>query len=234
MEVRGRANPLRFAASSVSVLANRHLRAPETSPADARSDVSRHPRRSEESMREDLGTGEESDGYMVRNSLSYAELPGALDATAIKADCDFLRIASQYSRLRRASRQYVGLCPFHPERHPSFHVHPERKIFYCFGCGAGGDVFDFVIRAENCDFRRALEIVSDFGVARAGEPRSGERFGARVGAKPLLPAKQAVSHSPQARTRVANWRDWQRFALAELNRRAARELATACEPLRSE
>jgi hypothetical protein len=57
-----------------------------------------------------------------------------------------------------------------------------------------------VMLAEGCEFRRALEIVIGFGVAEAGEPRSGERFGRGVGAKPLLLAKQAVSHSPKQRT----------------------------------
>lgn len=124
------------------------------------------------------------------------------DAQRVKVRCDFVGIASRYTRLKRSGRQYVGLCPFHKERHPSLYIHPVKKIFYCFGCGAGGDVFRFVMLAEGCDFRRALEIVIGFGVAEASEPRSGERFGRGVGAKPLLPAKQAVSHSPKHPARI--------------------------------
>jgi len=163
-------------------------------------------------------------------------IPRLLDAQQVKARADFLAIASRYAQLRRSGRQYVGLCPFHSERHPSFYVHPGKKIFYCFGCGAGGDVFDFVRRAEGCDFRRALEIASGFGVARASEPRSGERFGARVGAKPLLPAKRAGSHSPKHGARTdssANEADWRTDAVRRMNEAASRALATACEPDRA-
>lgn len=120
-------------------------------------------------------------------------IPPPLDARAVKAGADFLAIAGRYTRLRRAGRQYVGLCPFHSERHPSFYVEPERKLFYCFGCGAGGDVFDFVMRAEGCGFLRALEIASSLpGGARESEPRSGERVRAGVGAKPLGPRSGPV------------------------------------------
>ena len=68
-----------------------------------------------------------------------------LDARDVKSRADFLPIASLYTLLRRADRQFVGLCPLHRERHPSFYVHPEKKVFFCFGCGAGGDLFDFVM-----------------------------------------------------------------------------------------
>ncbi len=115
-------------------------------------------------------------------------IPPPLDAHDVKQRADFVAIASRYTRLRRAGRQYVGLCPFHSERHPSFYVEPERKLYQCFGCGKGGDVFDFIIRAEHCDFLRALEIAASApGVARESELRSSERFRAGVGAKPLGP-----------------------------------------------
>lgn len=91
------------------------------------------------------------------------------DARTVKARADFFAIASRYMRLRRAGRQYVGLCPFHSERHPSCYVHPHKNIFYCFGCGRGGDVFDFVMLAESCDFLEALRIVNEF--SEGGGPR---------------------------------------------------------------
>ncbi len=112
-------------------------------------------------------------------------IPPPLDARQVKERADFVAIAGRYTRLRRSGRQYVGLCPFHSERHPSFYVHPGKKIFYCFGCGAGGDVFDFIMRAEGGDFLRALEIAASLpGVARESELRSSERFRAGVGASP--------------------------------------------------
>jgi hypothetical protein len=119
-------------------------------------------------------------------------------ADRAKQRANMFAIASRYTHLRRNGRQHIGLCPFHKERHPSFYIHPEKKVFYCFGCGAGGDVFALVMRAENCDFRRALKVVQglSLGVARGSEPRSGECFGARAGASPQ-PAKRAAAHSPK-------------------------------------
>src|ERR1700732_4840461 len=60
-------------------------------------------------------------------------------------------------RLPRAGRNFVGLCPFHNEKTPSFSVNPERGFFHCFGCGAGGTVFNFVMRTEGLTFPEAIE-----------------------------------------------------------------------------
>ena len=121
-----------------------------------------------------------------------------LDARQLKARVDLTEFAGQFTKLRRSRGQFVGLCPFHAERHPSFYVHPEKQIFHCFGCGAGGDVFAFVMRANDCGFRSALEIVAEYceGVARDSGPRSGPRLGASEGGvSPLSPPKAGVPHS---------------------------------------
>lgn len=161
-----------------------------------------------------------------------------LDAKRVKQRCEFLGIASQYSHLRRAGQQYVGLCPFHSERNPSFYVHPERKVFHCFGCGIGGDVFDFIMRAEGCDFRRALEIAAR-GVAAVSEGRRPERFDGGVGAKPLRVAEQPDVDSPFSRSgarerTLASIRETDRVlaAIQQTNDDHSRWLATACEPER--
>jgi hypothetical protein len=86
--------------------------------------------------------------------------PRQFDAPDVKRSADVFSILSRYTRLRRAGRQYVGLCPFHSERHPSFYVEPARKIWKCFGCGLGGDILAFVMRIESCDFRSALRILA--------------------------------------------------------------------------
>jgi hypothetical protein len=83
-------------------------------------------------------------------------------ARAVKAKADFFAIASDYTSLRRVGRQQAGLCPFHSERHPSFYVDVERKVWKCFGCNEGGDLFAFVMRAEHCNFVRAVHIVAGF------------------------------------------------------------------------
>jgi hypothetical protein len=106
----------------------------------------------------------------------------SLNARDVKSRADFFTIASRYMHLRRAGRQFVGLCPFHRERHPSCYVEPGQKIWKCFGCGAGGDLFNFVMRASRCDFPRALRIVADLsGVVHAGdETHSCERRTVRL------------------------------------------------------
>ncbi len=69
-------------------------------------------------------------------------------------------LVSSYVRLKRNGTSHVGLCPFHKEKTPSFHVDEDKQLFYCFGCGAGGNVFDFVMRAENLDFVDALQFLA--------------------------------------------------------------------------
>jgi CHC2 zinc finger len=106
-----------------------------------------------------------------------------LNARELKARVDLAAIAGQFTRLRTRGHQFVGLCPLHSERHPSFYVHPVKQCFKCFGCGAGGDLFEFIMRATGCDFLRALHIVAEFssGVVRAGsEMRSCERRTVRL------------------------------------------------------
>jgi hypothetical protein len=146
-------------------------------------------------------------------------------ADRVKQRADMLAVAGRYTHLRRSGRQFVGLCPFHKERHPSFFVHPQKKVFYCFGCGAGGDLFALVMHAERCDFRSALKTVQGFslGVARGSEPRSGERFGGRVGASPQ-PAKRAGSYSPKQEHPRKFHDAWRGPAPAVC------DLSRACEP----
>jgi hypothetical protein len=165
-------------------------------------------------------------------------LPTPLDVRELKARVDLAAIAGQFTRLRRSGCQLVGLCPLHKERDPSFFVHPEKQCFKCFGCGAGGDVFEFVMRATGCNFRRALEIVAEFiqGVASSSDPRSGSRFAASVGAKPLSPAKRGFLYSQpgqDSRARILAALDAtnRRLRVIEAtNRKARATTATACEP----
>ncbi len=125
--------------------------------------------------------------------------PGSY-ADRVKQRCDFFAIASRYTRLRRAGRQYVALCPFHSERHPSFYVEPNRKVFYCFGCGLGGDVFDFIMRAERCDFSRALELVEKFS------KRDSERGHRGEASSPLLLLRSVSYSRKEPRAFRSGWR----------------------------
>lgn len=75
---------------------------------------------------------------------------------------DFLELVCARTDLRRAGpNNYEGLCPFHEERTPSFGIDPVQKVYYCFGCQAGGDLFTFVQETENVDFKGALELLAD-------------------------------------------------------------------------
>lgn len=74
---------------------------------------------------------------------------------------DIVDIISQYVVLKRSGRNYFGLCPFHKEKSPSFSVSPDKQIFHCFGCGAGGNVFHFISKIENVNFFESMQILSD-------------------------------------------------------------------------
>src|SRR3712207_1350367 len=75
---------------------------------------------------------------------------------------DFIELVGARTELRRAGvRRYTGLCPFHEERSPSFGIDPVEKLYHCFGCGAGGDVFKFVMETESVGFGEALELLAD-------------------------------------------------------------------------
>ncbi len=79
----------------------------------------------------------------------------------IRNSNDIVDIISQYVILKRSGRNFFGLCPFHKEKTPSFSVSPDKQIFHCFGCGAGGNVIHFISKIENVDFKESLEILAD-------------------------------------------------------------------------
>ena len=79
----------------------------------------------------------------------------------IRNNNDIVEIVSQYVALKRSGRNYFGLCPFHNEKSPSFSVSQEKQIFHCFGCGIGGDVFRFIQKMENIDFREAIQMLAE-------------------------------------------------------------------------
>lgn len=107
---------------------------------------------------------------------------------------DIVDVVSQYVKLTRKGSSYFGLCPFHNEKTPSFSVTPSKQMYYCFGCGAGGNVFNFVMEYENYSFGEALSHLAD----RAGVQ---------------LPR---IEYSSEAREKTK-----QRETLLEINRQAA-------------
>lgn len=79
----------------------------------------------------------------------------------VAAASDIVEIISQFIPLKRSGRNLKACCPFHQEKTPSFMVQPEKQLYHCFGCGAGGDVFSFLMRYENLSFPEALKVLAD-------------------------------------------------------------------------
>ena len=73
---------------------------------------------------------------------------------------DIVDIVSQYVNLKKKGANYFGLCPFHNEKSPSFSVSPGKQMYYCFGCGAGGNVITFVMEYENYTFVEAVKMLA--------------------------------------------------------------------------
>ena len=79
---------------------------------------------------------------------------------------DITDVVGSYVQLKRKGRLYGGLCPFHSEKTPSFYVYPDTQSFYCFGCGAAGDVISFIKKIDNLEYVEAVKVLA----GRAGMP----------------------------------------------------------------
>ena len=111
----------------------------------------------------------------------------------IKHRADIVQIVGERVALSPAGSNFKGLCPFHGEKTPSFIVNPERHMYHCFGCGAGGSVIDFVMAADGLEFGDAAELLAErLGIAL---PRGrGEASGRQREAAALDAAARAVDH----------------------------------------
>jgi len=82
-------------------------------------------------------------------------------ADRVKQQADIVRVIGEYVPLKKSGQNFMGLCPFHSEKTPSFAVHPVKQIYHCFGCGVGGDVFKFVMEVEKLSFPEAVRAVAE-------------------------------------------------------------------------
>ena len=104
-------------------------------------------------------------------------------ADEVRIATDIVKLVGEYVKLRKAGTNWVGLCPFHREKTPSFSVHPAKQIFHCFGCGVGGNAFRFVMLIENLSFPEALRRLAEragmtlaaYGEGAGDDQRSQER-----------------------------------------------------------
>lgn len=91
----------------------------------------------------------------------------------IGAAADIVQVISDYVSLKRAGKDYRGVCPFHGDKDPSFYVSPQKGIFHCFGCAVGGSVFNFLMKIENVSFVEAVQLVAQrYGVPLAFDERA--------------------------------------------------------------
>ena len=103
------------------------------------------------------------------------------------AAADMVEVVSARTQLRRSGARWTGLCPCHDEKTPSFSVNPADKLYYCFGCGAGGDVISFVRETEQLDFAQAVEWLAErYRVTLEYEESSPEQDAARGRRERLL------------------------------------------------
>jgi len=91
----------------------------------------------------------------------------------IKEQADITQIIGECVELKRAGVRFLGRCPFHNEKTPSFSVHPGQQFFHCFGCGASGDVFEFLMKYHNLDFPSAMkELARRYNIELPERPQS--------------------------------------------------------------
>lgn len=144
----------------------------------------------------------------------------------IRNALDIADVIGSYIQVKRAGHSAKALCPFHKEKTPSFHINPARQAFHCFGCGAGGDVFKFVMLYENVDFPTALRMLAsragiavhfdDDRSARKEGPAKDDLFAANEAAaqrfqKELLQSPEAAEARNYLQKRsldVPVWKEW--------------------------
>lgn len=104
----------------------------------------------------------------------------------VRAGNDIVDVVSGYVRIQKKGSSYFGLCPFHNEKSPSFSVSRSKQMFYCFGCGAGGNVFTFVMQYENYSFQEAVKLLADRAGINLPEIEYGEEVKKRESKKARL------------------------------------------------
>ena len=114
----------------------------------------------------------------------------------VKQRIDIVELVGQSVALKKAGRGFIGLCPFHSERTPSFHVDPSRQTWHCFGaCGTGGDIFQFVMKKDGIEFKDALRLLAERAGVALDERRDPQEDARRTRLYEINEAAAAFFHS---------------------------------------
>src|SRR4030095_4849691 len=112
----------------------------------------------------------------------------------LRLQANIVQVVQDYVPLKRAGRTYKGLCPFHSEKTPSFHVDPEKGFFHCFGCNVGGDVFKFLELHEKVGFQDAVRLLAQrFGMTLPELEQSDEQRASTAEREGLLKVHEAAA-----------------------------------------
>ena len=129
----------------------------------------------------------------------------------IKSRVNIVDLVSEYVTLKKAGRNFVGLCPFHKEKTPSFSVNPEKQIFYCFGCGEGGDIFAFLMKINGASFAESARYLAN-------------KAGIEIPVRKMTSAERTVASDKEKLNKInAMAADWFSEQLSSENGRAARD-----------
>ena len=125
----------------------------------------------------------------------------------IKAAANIVDVIGQYVSLKKQGTDYFGLCPFHPENSPSFSVSANKQMYYCFGCGAGGDVFDYIEKTHGKNFQEAAILLAEkYGISLPdGETGSGKQPHALSKQPPVSPFAKGEFKPEKAVQPVQLW-----------------------------
>ncbi len=151
----------------------------------------------------------------------------------VRSRNDIVAVVSQYVKMNKRGANYFGCCPFHSEKTPSFSVSPSKQMYYCFGCGAGGNVLTFVMEYENYTFQEAVKYLADrAGITLPeGETTEEERQAASLRSRLLEANKEAARYyyfqlkSPQGR------RAWEYFQGRGLSEETIRRFGLGYSPM---
>ena len=132
----------------------------------------------------------------------------------VRSSVDIVDVIGSYVRLKRKGNSYFGLCPFHNEKTGSFSVSGQKQMYYCFGCGAGGNVFTFLMEYENASFTEALKMLADRAGIRLPEENPAVYLQLPYSMPSPVPASAYHTFSASSGSQTENCPPPHRFAAA--------------------